>query len=187
MGYVFDFNTAADYEKWYSKPNNLFAADLQHQLMIDLLAVDAGAVLLEGDPDAALSLYESQAGDGRGLLVTTKNPLRLRRIVDAEVPILWVGGPGEGSGEDGPVAIDLEAGKVAADLMRERTRPVLYLADLEQLRLHAPFPRVVEFVKGLIDNASLRDGVLLASVAPKAVAPTELASLRRRFDRVRAL
>ena len=149
--------------------------------------LDAGAVLLEGDPDAALSLYESQAGDGRGLLVTTKNPLRLRRIVDAEVPILWVGGPGEGSGEDGPVAIDLEAGKVAADLMRERTRPVLYLADLEQLRLHAPFPRVVEFVKGLIDNASLRDGVLLASVAPKAVAPTELASLRRRFDRVRAL
>ncbi len=37
MGYVFDFNTAADYEKWFNRPNNLFAADLQHQLMIDLL------------------------------------------------------------------------------------------------------------------------------------------------------
>ena len=147
---------------------------------------DAGAVLFEGDPEAAFSLYESQAVDGRGLLVTTKNPLRLRRVVDPEVPILWIGGPREGSDNDGPVAIDLEAGKIAADLMRERTRPVVYLADLEQLRLHAPFPRVAEFVKGLIDNVSLRGGVFLASVEPKAVAPTELASLRRRFDRVRA-
>lgn len=147
---------------------------------------DAGAVLFEGDPEAAFSLYESRAVDGRGLLVTTKNPLRLRRIVDPEVPILWIGGPREGSDDDGPVAIDLEAGKIAADLMRERTRPVVYLADLEQLRLHAPFPRVAEFVKGLIDNVSLRGGVFLASVEPKAVAPTELASLRRRFDRVRA-
>jgi len=147
---------------------------------------DAGAVLFEGDPEAAFSLYESQAVDGRGLLVTTKNPLRLRRVVDPEVPILWIGGPREGSDNDGPFAIDLEAGKIAADLMRERTRPVVYLADLEQLRLHAPFPRVAEFVKGLIDNVSLRGGVFLASVEPKAVAPTELASLRRRFDRVRA-
>jgi len=130
---------------------------------------DAGAVLFEGDPEAAFSLYESQAVDGRG-----------------EVPILWIGGPREGSDNDGPFAIDLEAGKIAADLMRERTRPVVYLADLEQLRLHAPFPRVAEFVKGLIDNVSLRGGVFLASVEPKAVAPTELASLRRRFDRVRA-
>ena len=147
---------------------------------------DAGAVLFEGDPEAAFSLYESRAVDGRGLLVTTKNPLRLRRVVDPEVPILWIGGPREGSDNDGPFAIDLEAGKIAADLMRERTRPVVYLADLEQLRLHAPFPRVAEFVKGLIDNVSLRGGVFLASVEPKAVAPTELASLRRRFDRVRA-
>lgn len=37
MGYVFDFNTAATYEKWFNKPNNLLAADLQNQLIIDLL------------------------------------------------------------------------------------------------------------------------------------------------------
>jgi ubiquinone/menaquinone biosynthesis C-methylase UbiE len=37
MGYVFDFNTAAAYEKWFNKPNNVFSADLQNQLIIDLL------------------------------------------------------------------------------------------------------------------------------------------------------
>lgn len=149
--------------------------------------LDSGATLLEGDPDAALSLYESRAADDRGILVTTKNPLRLRRRVGPGVPILWVGSPGGGIEGEGPAPIDLEAGKIAADLMRGRTRPVVFMADLEQLRLHAPFPRVVEFVKGLIDHVALQGGVVVASVAPKGVAPTELASLRRRFDRVRAL
>lgn len=37
MGYVFDFNTATAYEKLFNKPNNIFAADLQNQLIIDLL------------------------------------------------------------------------------------------------------------------------------------------------------
>ena len=37
MGYVFDFNAASAYEKWFIKPNNLFATDLQNRLMIDLL------------------------------------------------------------------------------------------------------------------------------------------------------
>ncbi|MBW1641898.1 MAG: class I SAM-dependent methyltransferase [Deltaproteobacteria bacterium] len=37
MGYVFDFNTAAAYEKWFNEANNIFAADLQNKLMLDLL------------------------------------------------------------------------------------------------------------------------------------------------------
>jgi len=37
MGYVFDFNTTAAYKKWFNEANNIFAADLQNQLMLDLL------------------------------------------------------------------------------------------------------------------------------------------------------
>ena len=37
MGYIFDFNAAADYEKWFNGPNNAVAIKLQNQLMIDLL------------------------------------------------------------------------------------------------------------------------------------------------------
>jgi len=37
MGYVFDFHSTADYEKWFNRSTNLFASDLQNQLMIDLL------------------------------------------------------------------------------------------------------------------------------------------------------
>src|SRR5207249_3469898 len=72
-------------------------------------------------------------------------------------------------------------------LRRDRERPVVFVADIEQLRLFAPFPRVVEFVKGLIDQVAIRDGVLLASVEPKGIEAQELACLRRRFDVVRKL
>jgi SAM-dependent methyltransferase len=37
MGYVFDFNTASAYERWFNRENNGFAIDLQNKLMIDLL------------------------------------------------------------------------------------------------------------------------------------------------------
>ncbi len=147
-----------------------------------------GTVLIEGDAEAALSLYESLEADGRGLVVTTKHPARLRGRLGPAARIVWVAGAGE-SVEDGPapVAIDLEAGSLAAGFLRYRERPVVYVADIEQFRLFAPFPRVLEFVKGLIDQVSVRDGILIGSVEPRAVEPTELTSLRRRFDRVRSL
>jgi len=144
------------------------------------------AVLLEGDPDAAFSLYESVAGGDRGVLVTTKNPVRLRRRGTSAGRVVWIGAGGE-SGEEGPAAIDLEAGHLATGVLRGVSHPVLYVADLEQLRLHAPFPRVLDFVKGLIDQVAIQGGVLLASVTPKGMSPIEIASLRRRFDRVREL
>ena len=72
-------------------------------------------------------------------------------------------------------------------LLRDRERPVVFVSDIEQLRLFAPFPRVLEFVKGLIDQVAMRDGVLLASVEPKGTEGSELACLRRRFDVVREL
>jgi hypothetical protein len=145
-----------------------------------------GSVLLEGDPEAAFSLYESLAGRDRGVLVTTKNPVRLRRRGAAAERVVWIGAGGE-SGEEGPAAIDLEAGHLATGVLRGVSHPVLYVADLEQLRLHAPFPRVLDFVKGLIDQVAIQGGVLLASVTPKGMSPIEIASLRRRFDRVREL
>ena len=146
-----------------------------------------GAVLLEGDPAAAASLYESLASGKRGLLVTTKNPVRLQRQGTDTARVVWIGGPGDAAGDDGPAAIDLEAGRLTTRLLRDVARPILFVPDLEQLPLHAPFPRVLEFVKGLIDQTAIQSGVLLASVVPKGMSPMELASLRRRFDRVREL
>src|SRR3989442_6127855 len=55
-----------------------------------------GAVLLEGDPDAAFSLYESIAGGDRGVLVTTKNPVRLQRQGSEAKRVVWIGGGGGG-------------------------------------------------------------------------------------------
>src|SRR2546426_5394015 len=81
-----------------------------------------GAVLLEGDPDAAFSLYESIAGGDRGVLVTTKNPVRLRRQGSEAKRVVWIGGGGEGR-EGGPPAIDLRAGPPPAGGLPGGPRP----------------------------------------------------------------
>src|SRR2546422_3307949 len=77
-----------------------------------------GAVLLEGDAAAAFSLYESLATGQRGVLVTTKNPVRLQRQGADTGRVVWIGGPGERTGGEGPAAVDLEAGRLATGLIR---------------------------------------------------------------------
>ena len=47
MGYVFDFNDALAYEEWFRHPRNRFAADIECQLMIDMLKPVRGETVLE--------------------------------------------------------------------------------------------------------------------------------------------
>lgn len=47
MGYVFDFNDAVEYEKWLKDPRNRCVADLENQLMLDLLQPLRGKRVLD--------------------------------------------------------------------------------------------------------------------------------------------
>ncbi len=47
MGYVFDFNDAKAYEKWFNSSQNRFAADLESQLMVDMLNPTPRETLLD--------------------------------------------------------------------------------------------------------------------------------------------
>ena len=47
MGYVFDFNDAIAYEKWFNDPRNKFVADLESRLMLDLLEPVRGETVLD--------------------------------------------------------------------------------------------------------------------------------------------
>ena len=47
MGYVFDFNDAMAYEKWFNDPHNRFAIDLETRLMLDLLKPVRGETVLD--------------------------------------------------------------------------------------------------------------------------------------------
>lgn len=47
MGYVFDFNDAVAYEKWFDNPRNRFVFELENRLMLDLLKPVQGETLLE--------------------------------------------------------------------------------------------------------------------------------------------
>jgi len=47
MGYVFDFNDAVAYEKWYKHPRNRATADLECRLMIDMLGPTPGETVLD--------------------------------------------------------------------------------------------------------------------------------------------
>jgi ubiquinone/menaquinone biosynthesis C-methylase UbiE len=47
MGYVFDFKTAREYDKWYQSPQNRFVADLEDQLLLRLLEPVRGERVLD--------------------------------------------------------------------------------------------------------------------------------------------
>ena len=47
MGYVFDFNDAKRYDRWFSKRKNHLAADLESRLMLGMLAPNAGESVLD--------------------------------------------------------------------------------------------------------------------------------------------
>ena len=47
MGYVFDFNDAKAYERWFNSPQNRFAADLESQLMVEMLNAKPCETLLD--------------------------------------------------------------------------------------------------------------------------------------------
>jgi ubiquinone/menaquinone biosynthesis C-methylase UbiE len=47
MGYVFDFNDAKAYERWYNNQRNRFEADLQNRLLLDMLKAGRGEAVLD--------------------------------------------------------------------------------------------------------------------------------------------
>nr|HID58330.1 class I SAM-dependent methyltransferase [Desulfobacterales bacterium] len=47
MGYIFDFETSRDYEKWRQNPENRFKADLEKSLILDLVSPIPGERLLD--------------------------------------------------------------------------------------------------------------------------------------------
>ena len=146
-----------------------------------------GALLLEGPSTEALEVYRSLVKGDEGVIVSTKNPERIRRLHGVTSPIVWVSeNPEEGLAER-PLAVGLDAAKLAVARFGDRLHPVMFVPDLEQLKVVCPFPKALDFVKGLIDNMAIRDGILVASVEPQALSPQELAATRRRFDRVRSL
>ena len=57
MGYIFDFNDAVAYEKWFDNPRNRFVAELENRLMLNLLK-----------PAPGESVLEIGCGTGAGLL-----------------------------------------------------------------------------------------------------------------------
>jgi len=47
MGYVFDFKDAIAYEQWYNNPRNRLTADLENELMLDMLKPMRGETVLD--------------------------------------------------------------------------------------------------------------------------------------------
>ncbi len=139
------------------------------------------AFLFRGPQEAASAL--PALGVSRGLIVTTDHPSKVQRRFGAAFGVLWVTEhPEAGYACARPTALDTEARRAVVAHLASAPDGVVVLAGLDQLALVAGFPGVLAFVKDLSDLASLHGGRVIASAAPGALGPREVAMLARRLD-----
>ncbi len=138
-------------------------------------------LILRTSQDTPLAL--SAAGVGRGLLLSTDHPSKVRRRFGEGFEVLWITEHPEGGISCArPTALDTEARRAVSGYMSANPGGCVVLAGLEQLVLVAGFPGTLAFVKDVADLAALRGSRVVAAIAPGALPPNETAMIARRLD-----
>ena len=120
---------------------------------------------------------------GRGLVVTTEHPSKVRRKFRESFDILWIAEhPEPGYTCARPTALDTEARRAIGAYLSTHPGEPIILAGLEQLALFTDFAALLAFVKDTVDAATLRGSRVLVTVSPSGLPPREVAMLARRLD-----
>lgn len=139
------------------------------------------ALLFRPPQDVAAALPSLRVD--RGLVVATDHPTKVRRRFGDAFDVLWVTEhPEPGFPSARPTALDTEARRALSAYLASAPEGVVVLTGLEHIALDAGFPALIAFVKDAADLAALHDGRVVASLAPGALGPREVAMLARRLD-----
>lgn len=120
---------------------------------------------------------------GRGLVVTTEHPSKVRRKFREGFEILWITEhPEPGQACARPTALDTEARRAVAAYLASHPGDPIVLAAIEQMALFAEFRALLAFVKDTVDAAALRESRVIVTISPSGLRGQEVAMIARRLD-----
>ena len=141
--------------------------------------------LVCGPAEGAYRLLEAASRNRRALCITHNAPRKLKERYDlSRAGFLWLSDSATGEGVLKPQKFAMEGQRAASIHLRSGPGALVFLDNLEKLRLYGELPEVVRFVKGVCDAASECGGTVLACLAPGALDPAGEASLKKRFEAV---
>jgi len=141
--------------------------------------------LVCGPAEGAYRLLENASRTRRALCITPNAPRKLKERYDlSRAGFLWLSDSATGEGVLKPRKFAMEGQRAASIHLRSGPGALVFLDNLEKLRLYGELAEVVRFVKGVCDAASECGGTVLACLAPGALDRAEEASLKKRFETV---
>lgn len=141
------------------------------------------SVLWKGDRAECL-MEISRATLPRKIVISTLFPEKLQTEYDLyDAVYLWI------TPTPHPNFSSYDASRLDLEVIRDASRSLtadalLYLGELELLVEATSFLTVLEYVKYLVDLASARSSLVVASVSADAIAPGQLSTLEKRFAAV---
>ncbi len=137
--------------------------------------------LLRAPEDVGIAL--TTLGVGRGLIVATEHPTKVRRRFGEAFEVLWLTDhPEPGFLSARPAALDTEGRRAVSSYFARAKGGTVVLLGLEQMVLEAGFPSLLAFVKDVADLAAVHGGQVVATMTPGGLPAKEAAMLARRLD-----
>jgi len=137
------------------------------------------------EPD---SMYDVMKESEHQTLVITKtypDKLMKKYQVESSNPVVyWLTTSEDSEGKClNPARLDFEIMQTIAEFLRKK-KGVLVLDCIDMMIMHNDIAKVSEFLKSIIDIASVSQGMIMATMDPNLYKPNEVALLEKRADMV---
>jgi hypothetical protein len=148
-------------------------------------------LVVDETPETAYREFKLvQKNEVPGLCLSTTFPEKIRREFGlTEADQYWFSDTnlGEEIRTLDPRRLDFETIRVIGNFFKNSQNGVLLIDGLEYLLVENGFGKVLQFVKRVIDLASLNNATIIIPLTPSSLEKDQFARLRKEFDRVHIL
>jgi PKD repeat protein len=152
------------------------------------VVVDRGInYLLDADlPAVAYAALERLTGEGaKALIITPIHPKKVLKMADLKnVEMFWLSDLSGDEPTMDPSKMDYEMSeKIIAFIKEHKEEGVVFIDGLDLLIQRHGYNKVLDFIQGINELASVNEATVLVNVHSKAMKEVEFNQLKRKFDR----
>jgi len=145
-------------------------------------------LMLEKGTHYSYEIFRGMVSSTPGLCITAFYPRKFRREYRLEkTPIIWLTEATSTERALSPSRLEFEIVYNITTFMKENDRTVVMIDDLKYLALANGFEKVLGFMKGLVDAASVSDSTLIVPVSEELFEEDEFNKLQGIFDETMTL